>query len=421
MQGWPERECIKLVKMARHAEDYLYGDDLDAVLTVIDADFYENDDDFDAELKALIDDIPNDQSKSGFKCDFCDKVCITKRGLTRHCNAKHKNEYTQTEPNSLAGSEQVVKMPEEILHPLYFKKYVENSVAKLGEDECYPQEVMNEFKAYKVGTLNDVNCSYALIRDLISSFDGDAEKFYPKFYKIIAETEVPFKNLSRNCSLLLGFEVANHVLAHLSGSTFKEDVLTFKHDSRQFSDKERSIICYLSGYVFGTFYRRIRFSKSSCNTSLYHQQCLSLLLAGKSTDENKELSEHKLVNAQNRGGLWKVTQDVISIFAAAESHFVTATKRAYNKIDCHLIVSALMKDSWVLLNFSKIRSSSIDKVKKEVAFNLLEDLLTLYIRVRTFSYVKDKQQSHKIQKSKSKSRSLRTSIKQQSSSLDQGH
>ena len=76
------------------------------------------------------------------------------------------------------------------------------------------QDVMGEFKMYNVGTLDDVNHTYAFIRDIIGTFSGDAEKFYPQFYKIIAETDTPFKNLSHKCSLLLGFEVENHVLAH---------------------------------------------------------------------------------------------------------------------------------------------------------------------------------------------------------------
>ena len=298
---------------------------------------------------------------------------------------------------------------------------MEKSVSKLSEDECYPQDVMGEFKMYNVGTLDDVNHTYAFIRDIIGTFSGDAEKFYPQFYKIMAETDTPFKNLSHKCSLLLGFEVANHVLAHLTGASFKEDVLTFKHDPNQFSEKDKSVIAYLSGYVLRTIYCRIRFSKSSCYTSLYHQQCLHVLLAGKLSDESTDLPEHKLVNTHNRGGLWKVTHDVISIFTVTESYFLTATKTVCNKIDCKKITSSLMSDSVVLSYFSKLRSSSSDHVKKEVALNLLEDLLTLYIRVRTFSYVKDKQQLHKLQANKAKSRSLRTEIKKQSSSLDQGH
>ena len=48
----------------------------------------------------------------------------------------------------------------------------------------------------------------------------------------------------------------------------------------------------------------------------------------------------------------------------------------------------------------------IQLLKKEIALNLLEDLLTLYIRVRTFSFAKGQIQSDKIKQSRLKSSSL---------------
>ena len=73
--------------------------------------------------------------------------------------------------------------------------------------------------------------------------------------------EVVFKNLSPRSSVLLGCEVANHVLAHLTGSKVKDSLVEFPTPS--YSIKEITIIKYLSGYVFGTIYRRIRRSKST--------------------------------------------------------------------------------------------------------------------------------------------------------------
>jgi len=292
-------------------------------------------------------------------------------------------------------------------------------VAKLADDECYPTEILQEFKSFTISSMDDYLPAYNLIKNILVSFNGDAEKFYPSIYKAFIK-ENPYKNLSTKSSRLLSFEVANHVLAHLTGVTFKDDIITFKCDEKKFNEKERSIIAYLGGYVFGTFYRRIRFSKSS-NSSLYHQQCLSFLVAGKCTGETPKLPEHQLVNTHDRGGLWKVNKDVVDIFCIAESFFLSTTKNNSSKIDSKAIVSALMKDTWVLLSFSQIRRSSPDTIKKEVVLNLIEDLLTLYFRVRTFSYVKDKQQLYKIQKSKTRTNSLRTTIKKQSSNLQQGH
>ena len=40
----------------------------------------------------------------------------------------------------------------------------------------------------------------------------------------------------------------------------------------------------------------------------------------------------------------------------------------------------------LLESFAKVGQSSPDNIKKEIAFNLLEDLLTPYIRVRSFLF-----------------------------------
>ena len=60
-----------------------------------------------------------------------------------------------------------------------------------------------------------------------------------------------------------------------NNSSVKENVVEFK--TPVYSQKEISIIKYLSGYVFSTLYRRLRRSKSTKH--LLETQCLQLLLA----------------------------------------------------------------------------------------------------------------------------------------------
>ena len=138
-------------------------------------------------------------------------------------------------------------------------------------------------------------------------------------------------------------------------------------------------------------------------------------MAGKCVGETISLPEHRHVDVLNLGGLGKVNEDVLAIFSVAEAYFLSSTKKLQNKIVSKDIVNARMENCMVLESFAKVRRSSPDNIKKEIAFNLLEDLLTLYIRVRTFSYVKDKVQAFKIRNSKTKSRSLRTGMKQSTS------
>jgi len=50
-------------------------------------------------------------------------------------------------------------------------------------------------------------------------------------------------------------------------------------------------------------------------------------------------------------------------------------------------------------------------VPKEVQKTLLEQIVTLFIRVRTFSFAKNTRERHKAAKRESRKRSLRTEIK----------
>lgn len=226
--------------MAALGEDYFGEDDFDAILAVIDEDLLEKNRDLTEELSEIVEEIVDDPSESCFSCDICSKTCKTQRGLTRHRNAKHRQPQNQLNDDSLTTAETK-------LHPLYFKKYTQLSASKLSKDECYSEKTRNEFVNYVI-TNDDTNFSYSFVRDVIGSFKGDAEKFYPAFYKSVSENIV-FRNLSNRSSILLGFEVANHVLAHLTNSTVKENTVEFSSHVN-FSPKERNIIQYLSGYVF---------------------------------------------------------------------------------------------------------------------------------------------------------------------------
>ena len=82
--------------------------------------------------------------------------------------------------------------------------------------------------------------------------------------------------------------------------------------------------------------------------------------------------------------------------SAAEVFFLSSATNQSNNIDIKPIVFDVLKDSYVLIHFSKKRDDSLDSIKKETAFSLL---VTLCHRIRVFSFVKNKAQIYKIQKS----------------------
>ena len=77
------------------------------------------------------------------------KKCLTQRDLI---NTKHHSE-------SSSATNPLKKSPEEKLHPLYFKVYIEKSVKKIADDGFYTA-YQQELHGYVVGPLDKVNAAY---------------------------------------------------------------------------------------------------------------------------------------------------------------------------------------------------------------------------------------------------------------------
>ena len=67
--GGRNLKAYRTTKMASGKGDFLYEDDLDAVLAIIDADMIENDADMESEIVTRIKNLPSRENCS-FKCEF---------------------------------------------------------------------------------------------------------------------------------------------------------------------------------------------------------------------------------------------------------------------------------------------------------------------------------------------------------------
>ena len=185
------------------------------------------------------------------------------------------------------------------------------------------------------------------------------------------------------------------------------------------NDKEKAIISYISGYIIGKFYRKLRFGKSKTE---YQEHCLSILETCKYIEGSKTDIQHlKLIDTKDRGGLWRVNANTIAIFSIAECYFRNSTKHFVTKIDVPEMVSNLMSNAPLVAYFNNMRAQSELPVKKEVALNLLEDMLSLYLRIRSHSFAKNKQQNFKVNKDATRAKSLRTERKRENPTLESGH
>ncbi len=258
---------------------------------------------------------------------------------------------------------------------------------------------------------------YKAFEDVIEKFSEDFDKFYPKFYGIISRKEGLFK-LSRNCYLLLGMELANQIISLIVGiqNTDQADILHFNSSLIGLSEKEKNALVYLSGYVCGTLYRRIR--KVGKVKTAQQGQFLAMLLATKV--ENDNLTSKQLINIKNCGGLWSVSDDTVMIFHAAETLFVKTKAQGGNKIEVQTMVDKLLVTPIILSCMGFVCKSTELHIDQKIKLNLLEHMLTRFVRVRAFSYAKDKKQAFKRIHKKTREKSLRTELKKSSTTCELG-
>ena len=113
-------------------EEYLYQDDFDAVLDIIQSDFVEYGDEFQKDMNLAVEKKTTINNSPSYPCSFCAKVCLSKGGLTRHSRRK-------------------------MLQPDIFH-IIQKSLKKLPQDECYPEEICSQFSNLRM------SCSVAIFQ-----------------------------------------------------------------------------------------------------------------------------------------------------------------------------------------------------------------------------------------------------------------
>ena len=243
----------------------------------------------------------------------------------------------------------------------------------------------------------------------MQSYNGDAETIYKSFHALNYSENVISKKMGRKYGALLLSEICTSLVNKISNKV--------EHDNEivQMSSKEICGLQYLAGYVFHKLYSKLRGNKEW--NSSYNQHSINILQAGKSTLNDSQ----RLVDTLNRGGLWKVNDDVQQIFTYCECIFREYTSKGETKIDEKFLTNIITSNSSIQSYYKNIYINVEPKFPKEIANNLLEHIIGLYLRVRCHSYARDIKEKHNIAKKALRKRSLRTEIKKSSSSMDHGH
>ena len=81
--------------------------------------------------------------------------------------------------------------------------------------------------------------------------------------------------------------------------------------------------------------------------------------------------------------------ELLNIFTVTEETLGERTVNILHSIDLNAIKSYLLKDSGIVTIYSNLVEESVMKLANELKYNLLENMLKLYLRVRSFSFAED--------------------------------
>ena len=103
-------------------------------------------------------------------CVACEKTYKSNVGLTRHKKSRHPDVSVES-------------LHQKSLDVNTFTQLLENSMKKMGNDECLSDSVVEELTNYSISS-EDLNHIYGYLQDIIAEFirKGNVDKFVLMFY-----------------------------------------------------------------------------------------------------------------------------------------------------------------------------------------------------------------------------------------------
>ena len=133
-----------------------------------------------------------------------------------------------------------------------------------------------------------------------------------------------------------------------------------------------------------TLYYQLR--KSTHHLSDSGIKHMSVLLAVTGSIDSSTKYDN-FISVKNRGGLWNVSAGGFEIFLFVEKFFRLRFQTRENKIYVQQTVSSLTMNLSTRAHFKTFQNFSGEESEDVVSQNLVDGILTLYLRAKTLKYV----------------------------------
>lgn len=279
-----------------------------------------------------------------------------------------------------------------------------NAIQNVNGTKAFAASLRNELNLYRYEQLDGGTVEFSVLKALYEGYlkNGNTEKFYVKYYAQVPLNSAKFfTGLSRNAATLLATKVADSMLAHCKHMKFSTD--SSQPSQTVLSEKEKAGLQYVGGYVLHNLHK-----KHAKTETIESQQAMAILKAGKLEDG---CDSQKLVSCLSRGGLWTITEPAQKIFLKTEHNFRQSTSTAgLQRVDIAGITHKSVSDSELLSNYHLMVANADLVAGSHAIKDTLHGIISLYIRVRSFSFAKDIIQRHKIKSKQTKTKALRKEI-----------
>ena len=328
--------------------------------------------------------------EKAFPCINCDKICKSKAGLTRHVNAKHGDK-ANTKGNEALSSSIALLTEEELASILVKIK------AKITKDGFWDSEM-----TAKLVKLNSTKTLFNHILPIYERFcrKRNQDTFLMDFYELIPKSSVLLQCDDQQLCCLIMISIPDHLVSLFKQS--QQQPAIEEKDASELSEIERGPLSYIAGYVLS------QLRKKSSNDEL--QLLIQTMMCPS--------SENTYIKTRSRGGLVTPCNDLVKILEVAEiifHQFTTKQSSVVKSIPSEKLCNDTLDSPLVKSLWDNILQGCGQEISKQTHKICLENIIILYLKVRSFSYAKDYINKFKVQQKSGKSKALRKELKRKSS------
>ena len=323
------------------------------------------------------------EGTKSFECEICGKICKSKGGLTKHTNSKHADPDV-THKNNLDKDT--------------VDGFVEAIKARIIDEGLYDNKTTTALKAVKT--------TEALFTALLPIYETfckkkNQDKLLETFYGLIPRSGELLKCDDYRIANLILIQLPDFLVGFYKTSTIK---ITQDDTPATLEPAERGPLSYIAGYIVSKLVHKNRTKKGQSNAEIQ-----ALLQVMKSTE-----TANTFISARTRGGLICPCDDLIHIVEVAELSFrseISKIKDTLRSIPTECICNSVLESPVVKSLWENIVLSSGVESSSATPKLCLENIINLYLKVRSFSYAKDYIAKYKIKEKQTKTKALRKDLK----------